>query len=484
MEKELGVLCHVTSLPSKFGIGDFGKPCYDFIDFLSKNNINVWQILPLNHANEFNCPYGAQNSFAFDEMFADLTCLKKWKLIKNKDLKELRKLENTEKVNYKIVKEEKLRLLTLAHSKLNNACVDELHNFVKDYPHIFKYAYFKTLLEVHQTNNWLSTPKELWDLESESAKEFSTIHSNIVDKYIFFQLILHEQWQKVKAYANSKNVKILGDLPIYLEKQSADVFLNPKAFLLDENFENKIGAGVPPDEFNANGQDWGTCVYDWKFLEKTKFEYLVEKIKVNLKNFDVLRLDHFAGYVEHFEIENHDIKNGKWVKAGGERFFKILESKVDLNKLVVEDLGTISEECLYVKHKFDLKGMNILQFAYDGNKNNPHLPENVKENSIYYLGTHDNNTFIGYISHICDSEKETMWGNKTNQEVLVEQVKEMLNSKAKTVVLQMQDFLMQGEKYRMNVPGQTEHCWEYRAPKHYKKVFKNTLNKINWKICR
>lgn len=483
MEKELGVLCHISSLPSKYGIGDFGEPCYSFIDFLNKNNIRVWQILPLNHTNKFNCPYGAQNSFAIDEMFADLSCLKKWKLIKNKELKTLKKLENSPKVNYEIVKQEKLRILTLAHSKLNNACVDELHNFVKDYPHIFKYAYFKTLLETFAVEDWRETPKHLWDITSEEAQVFSTKNRELIDKYIFFQLVLHEQWQKVKAYANSKNIKIIGDLPIYLEKQSADVFFNTNAFLLDKNLNNTIGAGVPPDEFNSNGQDWGTCVYNWKNLEKTKFDYLIEKIKINLNNFNILRLDHFAGYVEHFEIENHNIKNGVWVKGGGEKFFKKLASEVNLEQIVVEDLGTLSEDCLYVKDKFNLKGMNILQFAYDGNLNNPHLPENVKENTIYYLGTHDNNTFTGYLSHICESEKLKLWQNKTDEEILIEHVKDMLNSKAKTIVLQIQDFLLQGEAFRMNIPGKTEGCWEYRVPKNFEKIFKKTLRKLNWKIC-
>jgi len=478
MEKQLGILCHITSLPNEFGVGDFGKSCYKFIDVLSEFGIEIWQILPITHTNEYNSPYGSLSSFAIDEMFVDLRSLKKLKLITEKDLHVLKTLKNTTKVNYELVKKEKLKILNLAYSNLTQAYLDEIDKFVKDYPHIYKYAYYKILLEVHNVQDFRKTSNNLWDINSRSAKNFIKKHINLFNKYVFFQLVLNAQWQKVLTYARSKNVKIFGDMPIYLEKTSADVFYNLEAFKLNKDFEPEVTGGVPADEFNSHGQDWGTCVYDWKYLEKNNFDYLIEKIKLNLNNFDILRLDHFIGYVEHYEIKDHEISKGKWVKGGKEKFFNLLKANVDFSNIVVEDLGPLPLESYKIKEQFCLKGMNILQFAFDGDVNNPHLPHNVKEKTIYYLGTHDNNTFKGFLKHMPVSTKIKIFETENDNEILVNCVKEMLNSNAETVIFQLQDVLMQGEESRMNIPGQPEGCWEYRAPKSYKKGVKQFIKAI------
>jgi len=301
----------------------------------------------------------------------------------------------------------------------------------------------------------------------------------------FFQYILKQQWQKVRSYANRRGVVILGDIPIYPNRNSFDVYLNPEWYLLDKNKNPVVFGGMPPDDFNKNGQCWGSCVYDWKKLAKYDYEYVIGKIRRVLDYYDILRIDHFIGYVKHWEI---DAKNGnpllgKWKESGGSEFFKRLLEQVDGKRLVVEDLGTALPEVEKVRKELKLKGMNVLQFASQEGGNRRYLPENVVENSLYYLGTHDNNTFIGFLKSLSQDERRKFLqmlkiNAKDDGDICIQCVKKMLASKSDTIILQMQDFLLQDENFRINIPGQAKGCWDYRAPKNYKKTFSKTAHRI------
>ncbi len=484
--KNLGVLCHITSLPSKFGLGDFGSECYNFIDYLKKQNIAIWQILPLNNTNVFNCPYGTMSTHTFDEMFVDLTQLVNENLISNKDLAILIKHKKSKKIDYNFVKPIKLQLFKKAYSQIDDNYLNEIEKFAKKNRFVFCYAYYKSLLEVFNANTWYDIDKKYWDINGKQAKTFIKQNKTIFNKYVFYQYVLSKQWKKIKEYANKQGIKILGDLPIYCEKESVDVFSNPQCFKLDKNLKPYVTGGCPPDVFSSAGQDWGTCVYDWKELERSNYDYIINRILNQKEKYDILRLDHYAGLVEHYE--NSKIKNlkSKWVKGGGEQFFNKLKQNINLNNFVVEDLGFLSNECKKIKQQFNLKGMAVLQFAFDGSESNPYLPYNVKGNAIYYLGTHDNNTFIGFLNS-CNEEKLRLIKKllkskaKTKNQLLIDSVKNMLNSNCDTVILQIQDFLKQNENYRMNVPGIAEHCWDYVVPKNYKTIMTKTLKEINYK---
>lgn len=485
MKKELGVLCHVTCLPSQFGIGDFGRSSFDFLDVLSENNINIWQILLLNDTNVFNCPYGAMSSFSIDEMFIAVEDLVERQLVKQKELKTLKRLKKTTKVNFEVVKKEKSRLLDIAYLNIDETIKEKIKRFARSNSFIVDYAYYKVLLKTHNARDWRKTPKELWDRNSSKGQQFFKSTKNEIGRFIFAQYLLRDQWGNVRAYAKSKKVKILGDLPIYLDITSFDVFQNPHNFKLDKNFNNNVSGGVPADEFCSDGQDWGTCVYNWSFLEKNNFQYVLNRISFAKSLCDIVRLDHFTGYSKHFEIEKKNISEGKWKKGGGEKVFDAIKTKFGLKNFVIEDLGIITEEGKKIKEKFNLKGMNVLQFAFDGDKKNPYLPQNVCENSVYYLGTHDNNTFLGFLK---DSSIETKLqiikmtkSEKEDKDILVGCIKKMLASKSKTIILQIQDFLMQDKSARMNIPGTAVGCWEYRVPESYKKRFAKTIKAIDWK---
>lgn len=481
MKNKLGILCHVSSLPSKFGIGDFGTASKKFIDLLSKNNITLWQILPLNKTNEYNCPYGSLCYFALDEMFVSPDDLLEQKLIEKQHLKNLLKLKKSKKVCYKKVKEEKLKLFDIAFSNFPKEKFVSVEKFAKTHPNIRNYAIFNTLLKTFGVYDWRELPKEFVEKDPKSLKIFSDEHKEEIDKQLFIQYILNCQWKSVLQYAHQKNIKILGDLPIYPDKKSFEVYFSPEMYKLNnKTLLPAVTGGVPADCFCAEGQDWGTCIYNWKEIEKQNFDYLIDKIKTILSLCDILRLDHVAGYVEHFENNPTNPAKSKWVKEGGKAFFEALQNKIPLKHFVIEDLGIISKTCQEVKDKFSLVGMKVLQFALELDS---HSINNDFSNEISYLGTHDNNTFVGYLSSLSSQKKQSLCDllqieKKNNKDITISCIKKLLDKKSKYVVLQLQDLLLQNSKHRMNIPGQAENCWEYRAPKNLEKFFKKNLRKI------
>lgn len=482
MDKTLGVLCHVSSLPNKYGIGDFGECCFDFIDFLAKSKIGVWQILPLSNTNENNCPYGATSSLTFDEQYISPDYLVSLALVDKGELKTLKRLARTHKVKFAVVKSEKLRLLNLAYQNAPQELLEDVTKFANSHPEFYDYGYYRALQKVNGAWDWHEMPRELWEKDSDKYASFAKENEKEILKHIFFQYLLYTQWQKVREHAKAKNVKILGDMPIYPDRTSVDVLFNKNYFKLDENFMPAVTGGVPPDDFCADGQNWGTCVYDWEALKKDGYPWIIKKINVLQSYYDIMRIDHFAGFVEHYEINNEDSSKNAWVKGGGEDLFNKINEKCDIEKIVIEDLGIIKPEHIKICEKFNLTGMSILQSAFD-NPNSEYLPKNVKENTIYYLGTHDNNTYLGFLRTIDKDKKQKVLSylnlpKMSNKKLVIASVKQMLESKSKIVVLQIQDYLMQNEKEKMNTPGQAKGCWEYRVPISYKKTFTRNLKKF------
>ncbi|MBO5954359.1 MAG: 4-alpha-glucanotransferase [Clostridia bacterium] len=483
MKKELGVLCHVSSLYGEYGIGDFGKSSFEFIDFLHKNNFNLWQILPLNKINEYNCPYASICCYSMDEMFLSLEEFLENGTIKLEDLKFLKKLSTTRKVAYSMVKAEKLKILDKIYSTLTNKDKKEIEKQAKKHFWLLDYAYFQAVLNVFNVQDFRMISNEFWNKNSKRYQEFKKEHSNEIIKIAYFQLKLIEQWGKVKKYANEKGIKILGDMPIYPDKKSFEVFANSNQFKLDKNKEPTVFGGVPADDFCADGQNWGTCIYDWKEMQKDNYNFMIGKIKHALTNYDILRLDHFFGYVKHYEWNAKKEKTGKWVKTDGEDFFSCLKKEVALNNLVIEDLGFNLKEANEIKNKFNLKGMSVMQMCLTGEHNNRYLPEYVKQNEMYFLGTHDNNTFVGFLKDLNKEEKTRFCNlikieNKNNKQILIDAIKKMKNSESETIVLTMQDLMLQDSKSRMNIPGQMANCWEYKMPKNYQKKANKVLKQI------
>lgn len=481
MEKEIGILCHISSLPSKYGVGDFGKEAYKFVDFLSKNNVNIWQILPLNQTGETNCPYYSNCSFSYDEMFFDVDDLVCKGLITKKDVLPLLKLPKTKKIKYDAVKKTKALIFEKAYSNISKDILANLNNYLCKNPDVYDYAIYKALLEKSKVSDWRMLNKNLLNPKSKEYIKFVKDNEKLVLKYGFYQYVLDCQWKKLKSYANSKGVKILGDIPIYPNIFSFDVYANRDMYQLDKNYNMLCTGGVPKSSQDENEQNWGSSVYDWTELKKNNYAYLVKKIKMLLEKFDILRLDHFYGYVEHYEFSTQNDKDNKWVKAGGIDFFTTLAKQIDINQIVVENLGFVKEECDKVMKKFDLTGMCVLE---DAIFNSRYIPKNVEPNNIYYVGTHDNNTFVGYLDSLDEKSKEkfcemlNLNKNSSNKKIVTTALKQMLQSNAKYDIFQIQDLLFQGSFYRMNIPGVAFDQWEYKVPKRYQHKIKNTLNII------
>lgn len=484
MKKNIGVLCHVSSIPSDYGIGDFGRSSREFIDFLERNNFNVWQILPLNKTNKYNCPYASTCCYSIDEMYVDPEELLLNGKISEKDLKVLKTLSKTKKVAYDEVKKEKDKLLEIAYKNIDEETIKKVEKELKNSSWLYEYAYFKTMLNTFNTDNFREVPSEYWDKNTKEYKELAKKNKDTILKYAYFQWLLNEQWQKVRSYAKSKNVSILGDLPIYPDPNSFDVFLNRDQFKLDkETLEPLVYGGVPADEFCDDGQNWGTCVYDWEYMKSLNYDFMIGKIQILLTKYDILRLDHFLGYVEHYEWDAKKAKKGKWYKQGGEDFFNVLDKACNIKNLVIEDLGLYKRETTRIRKLFNLKGMCVLQMILENKDNLRYAPDKVTKDCLYYLGTHDSNTFIGYLKSLSKDEKQRFSQavgvkNQKPRKMHIECIQKMMQSNSDTVILQIQDYLMQGEKYRMNIPGQAAGCWEYKMPSKYENKVKKLLEKV------
>ena len=484
MEKQLGILCHVSSVPSDFGIGDFGVSSKNFLDTLADNNINIWQVLPLNITNKYNCPYSSFCYFSYDEMLVGLETFLSSGVITEEDVKELRKLSNTKKVNYFIVKAEKSRILDKIYSKIDDYSKKKLLEFVENNPDIYNFAVVKVLLKKNNCESLKDLDKKYLNKKNKAYTDFVKENNEAILREVYVQYILDGQWKEIRAYAKCRGIRILGDLPIYPNPDSFDVFNNPEAYRVDKKtFAPLVTGGVPADKIDKFDQNWGTCVYDWEYLKSKHYKYLIDKIKKLLERCDILRLDHFLGYVEHYEWSAKNPEKGKWVKGGGEDFFEELSKRIDINRIVVEDIGPEKKEAIKVKEKMHLLGMNVLQRIKWDNPEDENIPKNIKNDSIYYLGTHDNNTYMGYLKKLSRKKKkllkEYLGINKNNnKQILIESIKRMLNSKSSIIMITMQDVLFQGEKWKMNTPGQAADCWEYRVPKNYKNKMKRFMEFI------
>ena len=473
--KELGILCHITSLKSKYGIGDFGKSSIDFIKYIKSKGFSIWQILPLNDTNDFNCPYGTRSALTLDEQFIDLDQLVKLNLIQKTDLISLIN-HTSEKVDYEFIKKEKRRIVEIAYSNIDENMKVKLNKFIKKYPHIKEYSYYKTLLEINSTHDWRT-------IENINREDIESKYSTIIYKYIFIQYLLYTQWSKVKKYANKNNIKIIGDMPIYCEPTSFDVYYNRDIFLLDENNNPIATGGAPADLFCTNEQNWGTCIYNWKLLEKQKYKWFTNRIKILNTFYDYIRIDHFPGLVEFYQIDAHDPTKNCFQKGGSYKLFDTIQKTFSLNRFIIEDIGFMPDSCNEVKEHYNLTGMRVIEFGFNTDNNNPHYPTSVPSNCIYYSSNHDCNTLIGWLNNASKTEKNNLkeyfkLDKYNKKQAHINCCKALVNSNATTIIFQIQDLLKEDENKRMNIPGQAQNCWEYKVPNNYKTSINRTLKEI------
>lgn len=469
-----GILLHISSLPSPYGIGDLGPGAYRFADFLEETRQCLWQILPLNPTSTAhgNSPYSSFSAFAGNPLFISPDVLLTDGLLSVSDIEELPSIPD-DKVDYETVTEHKNKLFHRAFERYrDNIGQDyEFERFcIENANWLDDYALFMALKEHFNGSVWCDWPGEIRDRDEDSISEWNVKLKDRVLFEMFLQYLFFRQWGSLKDYCNERNIKIIGDLPIYVCYDSCDVWTNPCIFKLNGEKRPEFVSGVPPDYFSATGQLWGTPVYAWDVLKEDGYRWWIKRIGHNMKLFDTLRLDHFRGFVGYWEVASHERTaiNGRWVEAPTYDFFNTLLRHFPSLPFIAEDLGVITPGVREVMNFYEFPGMKLLIFAFgEDMPTNPYIPHNISKNSIVYTGTHDNNTIRGWFNKDASNEDKVRLCNYIGKsvdeaDVNLDFIRFAMMSVAETTILPLQDILGLGEEGRMNTPSTCHGNWEWR----------------------
>lgn len=474
--KEFGVLMHISSLPSNYGIGTFGLEAYKFVDFLEKIKAKYWQILPLGVTSYGDSPYQSFSSVGLNYYFIDLDLLVKEKLLTSNEIHKKDFYSDEKKVDYFLLFQNRTKLLKKAFDRFDIKD-KKFIQFVKEKKY-HDFAFFMTLKEINGFRPWYEFDKEYSSYSDKLEEKVIKENNKLYLFYLFTQFIFLKQYTELKKYANSKGIKIIGDMPIYVSYDSVEIYKNSDLFLVDNNHVPTLVSGCPPDEFSLDGQLWGNPIYNYEKMKNDNYKWFSERIKYNLSLFDILRIDHFRGFSDYYAIPfgMRNARIGKWVSGPGIDIFKpFLKSPI-----IAEDLGFKDDKLVKLLEDTNFPGMKILEFAFTSDDNDFN-PENITYNFISYTGTHDNMTLLGYIKSL----------NKEEKNKLVEGVKkslklfnmknalssdiEIANSiielsfacKSKINILPIQDMLLLDNSARMNIPSTLNGVnWTYRISKN------------------
>lgn len=471
-----GILMHVTSLPSRYGIGDLGPGAYEFVDFLVEAGQRYWQLLPLNPTDLVcgNSPYSSVSAFAGNPLLISPDVLREWGLLGDDELARVPEFSES-RCDFKSVVPYKFSLLSRAYENFKGIdwMRNEFGNFCEEHKGwLCDFALFvcvKRKLGGEVFSDW---PVELRDREPSCLDEVRKELSDEIEREKFYQYLLVKQWFMLKDRCDEKGVELIGDVPIYVNYDSVDVWTNPEIFKLDEKTKKpEVVAGVPPDYFSKTGQLWGNPVYRWDRLKETDFDWWMKRLGHVLHFFRHTRVDHFRGFVDFWEVPagNKTAVHGEWAKAPAVEFFTTLTERFPDWPIIAEDLGIITDEVREVMKRFGFPGMKVLLFAFtEDNSKHPYLPENYDRNCVVYTGTHDNNTARGWFEDEATAAERKRLDDYVGREVKADDVHEVLidiamESVADTVLIPMQDVLGLGEDARMNTPASPYGNWSWRA---------------------
>ena len=461
--KQTGILLAVSSLPTPHGVGDLGQPALDWIDILAENGITIWQILPLNPTGYGNSPYQPYSSRAGDELYISLETLAEEGLL----TEPLPTEENeSPRVKYETVRAQKESWLKKAYASFTP---DAEYETFAEQDWVREYCVFRAMKKANSNRCWLEWPKEQRDWP-QTKQALSPELEAEAGYQAFLQYEFLRQWNRVRDYAHSKNIQIMGDVPFYVGIDSVDVWAGRENFLLDSEGYPTYIAGVPPDYFSATGQRWGNPIYDWDKLEKDGFAFWVERIGYNQKLFDIIRIDHFRAFDTFWKIPAScpTAIEGDWIEAPGYAVLDTLYEKIPGLQLVAEDLGDLRPEVLTLRDHYHLKGMKVLEFTLDTKGKRAFDREPAKENQILYTGTHDNDTLRGWYDSLNTAGKRKLrrWLKKqgcTQGNAVERLIQLALQAPADYVVLPAQDVMELPNTARMNTPGTVgSPNWEWR----------------------
>ncbi len=468
-KRSSGVLLHITSLPGDEGVGTLGKNAFQFVDFLIETKQKLWQILPLGPVGAGNSPYQCFSAFAGNPMLIDLELLIEDELLNADELVNPPKFFR-KKVEFYKVKKWKNGVFEKAFIHFQNRFShfqNEYHHFLNEHAWwLNDYALFMSAKEYFGDISWHKWDDDFKLRKKKAVTEVGKLLSEEADFHKFLQFLFFRQWFRLKNYANSKGIQIVGDVPLYVSGESADVWANTDIFLLDKKMEPTEVGGVPPDYFSETGQLWGNPVFDWQRLKERNYDWWMARLHFNLNFFNLVRIDHFRGLESYWSVpaSEETAINGKWVPAFGKEMLALLKSQIGELPLIAEDLGIITPEVDQLREDFNLPGMKVLQFAFTTDATNKDLPHNYSENFVVYTGTHDNNTTLGWLMNVEDNEKEFVnkYIETSEKNGLSQMIELAMASVAKTAIIPMQDVLALDAGSRMNTPGTANGNWGWR----------------------
>ena len=468
-KRSSGVLMHITSLPGEFGIGTFGKSAYDFVDFLEETKQTYWQILPLTTTSYGDSPYQSFSAVAGNLNLIDFSLLKEEGLLEESDYSNVNFGKNPEKIDYALLFEVRRPILekAVANTAKYSNVLAEIEKFEKDNSSwLADYAEYMAIKESFGYQSFIHWDEDIKKGEKAAREKYRTELQDSIRYYTVTQYFFFKQWLALKEYANEKGIKIIGDMPIYVSADSVEMWTMPELFKVDANNEPLYVAGCPADDFSPTGQLWGNPIYDWEKHKEQGFSWWIYRVQESFKIYDVLRIDHFKGFSDFWQIDKdaENAVNGTWEAGPGiELFQKIKEQLGDL-PIVAENLGFIDAKAEKLLDDSGYPGMKILQFAFPG-EDNLDRPHHYTQNSVAYTGTHDNDVVNGWYEKLSESEKELVseYLNRRDDETITEaMIRGIYSSVSDYAIVTMQDLLDKDATSRMNVPSTVGGNWEWR----------------------
>lgn len=465
-----GVLLHPTSLPGLYGIGDIGHQAHRWVDFLADTGCGLWQVLPLGPTGFGDSPYQCFSAFAGNPYLVSPDGLIEDGLLSQADVAN-RPDFPAENVDYGAVIPWKLELLDKAYANFSANASTQLRQAYQSFEEqqarwLDDFALFMALKEAHGGGPWVDWPATLRNRDIQALERARKDHADSIKRQVFRQFIFFRQWNSLRSYAHERNIRIIGDIPIFVAHDSAEVWARPELFYLDAEGNPTAVAGVPPDYFSETGQLWGNPLYRWEVHAANNYSWWIDRFRAVLQLVDIVRLDHFRGFAGYWEVpaEEETAVNGRWMPGPGKHFFRVLRGAIGELPILAEDLGVITPDVVDMRDYFGLPGMIILQFAFYGDPSEPFLPHNHLENRVVYTGTHDNDTTAGWFDRVSESERDfcRRYLGRDGQGIAWDMIRAAWSSVAVFAIAPLQDFLGLGNEARMNYPGNPRGNWSWR----------------------
>jgi 4-alpha-glucanotransferase len=469
-ERAGGILLHPTSLPSAYGIGDLGGATQSWLDWLSSAGCSLWQVLPLGPTGYGDSPYQNFSAFAGNPLLIGLDGLIEEGLLKAVDISPIPDFPQ-ERVDYGLAIAYHERLLTLASQRFRNGSAQHLTDAYRAFCReqagwLDDFALFMALKNKHHGRPWIEWDPATANREPEALQAASTTLEPSIEDHRFRQFIFFQQWGRITRQAHDLGISIIGDIPIFVSHDSADVWARPELFHLDDAGMPTVVAGVPPDYFSPTGQRWGNPLYRWDLMRENGYDWWIKRFKAVLSCVDTVRLDHFRGFEAYWEVpaDSPTAEIGRWVRGPGDGFLTIVRAALDDLPIIAEDLGLITPEVEALRDRFDLPGMKVLQFGFEGSMDHPFLPHNYPEHCVAYTGTHDNDTARGWYDAAGEAHRAfcRQYLSSDGSQIAMDMIRALWSSVATWVIAPLQDFLELGSEARMNYPGLPSGNWSWR----------------------